>query len=132
MSPASKRNEYAQILAAMDPAAAKVVLAKLPSEVRASVRPPDRGQPLPTGTASGDRYYVKVTWDRQSAAAVDCLTKTFNKTLAAHRTLAQEAALMRNRKDRLVFAYDRDWAVSLSSAIETCGAQATYVVPWKS
>jgi hypothetical protein len=123
-----------QIFSAMDPAQAKRVVVKLPAEARdrvAAVVPPANGQPLPTGSREGDRYYIKAQWEPKQRAVVDCLTTFFNHELVSKRTLTQEAALMRGRKERLIYGYSAQWARSAATEITKCGGRTSFVVPWK-
>ncbi len=120
------------VLGSMDQAQAQAVLAKLPPPQRNVVQAPIDGQPFPTGSRQGDRYYVKATWDRQAEEIVKCLTHFFNEVLVSNRTLADEQKLMRNRKDRTIYGSSRDQASDMAAQIRSCGATPSFVVPWKS
>ncbi|HVO09173.1 MAG TPA: hypothetical protein VMX54_00350 [Vicinamibacteria bacterium] len=85
--------------------------------------------PVPTGSPQGDRYYVRATWDPKQQATVSCLTELFNRELASHRTIGDEAALMRGRSSRVVFWYTKEWAAGIANSIRTCGATAEFVQP---
>src|SRR5439155_13043922 len=86
-------------------------------------------QIAPTASPQGDRYYVKATWDPANASTVDCLASLFNKELITNRTLDQERSLMKNRKARLVYGYDKEWGVGIAGKIKACGGSAAYVHP---
>ncbi len=81
----------------------------------------------PSGSSKGDQYFVKATWDPQRTDVVTCLTGLFNRELANSRTPQQEAALMAGRKDRVVYWYDKQWAIGMATKIESCGGQAQFV-----
>jgi hypothetical protein len=83
----------------------------------------------PTGTAQGDRYYVKATWNPQDKTAVQCLTILFNKELFNNRTLAQEATIMQQRNFRLVYWDSKEWAIDIANQIECCGGAVTFTHP---
>jgi len=83
----------------------------------------------PSGSAKGDRYYVEATWDPNRQDVVDCLTRLFNEELISRRSLADEAALMRARSERLVYWYDKDWAIGMARKVEACGGKASFVNP---
>jgi hypothetical protein len=120
------------VLASMDPAQASAVLNKIPAAQRPPVPAERADQPLPTGTRQGDRYYVKATWDPASGSIVDCLTQYFNDLLVARRSMDDERKLMRNRRTRLVYGYSREQATDVASHVRSCGATASFVVPWQS
>ncbi len=84
------------------------------------------GVPIPSG-GNRDRYYVKASWDPARADVVECLTKLFNHELISRRTLEDEKRLMLNRRERIVYWYEPDWAVHISQEIVACGGKASYV-----
>jgi hypothetical protein len=84
-------------------------------------------QVLPTASPQGDRYYVKATWDPRNPSVVECLTGLFSRELISNRSLDQERSLMKNRSERLVYWYDKEWSVEMSRQIKSCGGTATFV-----
>jgi hypothetical protein len=127
---------------------AESVLARLPDAEAAAVvqevraRSPHRAESLetsmknksteslrPTGSAQGDRYYVKASWDPGEPGVVQCLTELFNRRLITRRTLEEEARLMEGRSSRIVFWYSKDWALEMADLIRGCGAEAEFVRP---
>lgn len=82
---------------------------------------------IPTGSSSGDRYYVKATWDKKDQNVTTCLTTLFHDALIHDRTLDEEIKLMKNRDKRLVYWYDKQWALGMYGSIEGCKATASFV-----
>jgi hypothetical protein len=80
-----------------------------------------------TGSAKGDRYYVKAEWDPSKEETVSCLTNLFHKELYNSRTTDEETALMRGRRERVVYWYSKDWAIWIKGKIEQCGGRASFV-----
>jgi len=132
------------ILARLDPPQAQRVLREVGSIDKAKlvmvapvvlqVARGEAAQPIATGTRQGDRYYVKAMWRPGDEAALKCLAANFNRELYSNRSLAQEEALMRDRKGtRVVFAAGesgKTWAVSIADEIRKCGARAQFVRPY--
>ncbi len=84
-------------------------------------------QVLATATPQGDRYYVKATWDPNAGKIVECLSILFNRELISNRTLDEERSLMRGRKERVVYWYDKDWSIRMGEKINACGGKASYI-----
>lgn len=82
-----------------------------------------------TATAQGDRYYVQADWKPGDAAAADCLARLFNDSLINNRTMQQEQRLMAGRGQRIVYWYDKSWALEIANRINECGAHATFIAP---
>ena len=132
---AAERKRGEAILFRLDVSEATKVLSTLPktaysSSLAASIKSGTRTAALrPTASAQGDRYYVQATWSLDQAGVPDCLAKLFNTELLNDRTLAQEQALMKGRTNRIVYWYDKEWAISMATKIQACGAKATFVSP---
>jgi hypothetical protein len=84
----------------------------------------------PTGSNSGDRYYVKATWDPEKNEVVSCLTRTFNQNLISNRSLNDERKLMQGLRERYVYWYDKEWAINIAKQIKMCGGDAQFVHPY--
>ena len=82
---------------------------------------------IPTGSARGDRYYVKAQWDPKKEEVINCLTQLLNSSLISNRTLEEETQLMRGRSSRLVYWYSKKWALGIAEKIEKCGGSASFV-----
>lgn len=83
---------------------------------------------IPTDSESGDRYYVRVSWDPASAGQVSCLTALFNKELSTQRNLEQEGQKMKELNgNRWVYWYSKDWTLSMAESAEKCGAETAFV-----
>jgi hypothetical protein len=85
------------------------------------------GPLIPTGSAQGDRYYVKARWQADQPATVACLTRLFNTELIDRPSIEKEAAFMKGRTERLVFWYSKDWAMHMADEIKKCGGQPMFV-----
>ncbi len=83
----------------------------------------------PSGSARGDQYYVKATWDPKSPEVVACLTRLFNQALISKRSLQDEVALMAGRSQRIVYWYEKEWAIGIAHDIEKCGGRARFINP---
>ncbi len=129
----SARARGEQILYRMDPADASRVLSQTGEtsnlqQLRSNVASGRKVQNLrPTGSAQGDRYYVKATWNPASQSTVSCLTKAFNDSLQGDRTPAQEKPAMSTRNTRVAYWYDKSWALGMADQITACGAEASFV-----
>jgi hypothetical protein len=117
------------VLKSMDTAQAEKVLKPLPAAERETLAPPALGQPIPTGSRRGDRYYVRATWDPQKKPDVACLTSFYNGILVSNRSLADEQKLMQGRSSRLVYGYSRDQALEAANKIYGCGGNPSFVAP---
>lgn len=81
---------------------------------------------IPTASYSGDRYYVEATWDSSNKEVVDCLTALFHIELIHDRTFEQEKEIMKDRSERWVYWYSKNWALLISKKIEACGAASNF------
>ena len=131
-----KHEESVEILYRIEPERAEKALSRLPTSVqgswlyklRADMQSGDKSRVLiPTGSAGGDRYYVKAEWDPQNEQTVSRLTRLFNSSLISNRTLKEEALLMQARSKRWVYWYSKEWALSIARNIEECGGKASFV-----
>lgn len=82
---------------------------------------------VPTGSARGDKYYVKATWNPKDDEVVSCLTKLFNDQLASQRSLADEQVLMKGKSERYVYWYSKEWALLMHERIKECGGDASFI-----
>ena len=80
----------------------------------------------PTGSLQGDRYYVKAKWNFDDKDVVNCLTDLFHSALIHNRTLDEEKKIMKNRSERYVYWYSKQWALRMAQKIKDCGAEATF------
>lgn len=95
------------------------------------IRNPDNFLRLrPTGSAQGDRYYVRAKWNPENTHSSNCLTNLFNKELISSRSIQQESVVMKGRSERLVFWYTKDWAIQIAAQTRACGGTASYVTPF--
>ncbi len=81
----------------------------------------------PVGSIAGDRFYVKATWDRDNADTIECLTRLFNRTLSANRSIEEERDIMISRSYRIIYGYSKEWALNMAQRIEDCGGSANFV-----
>jgi hypothetical protein len=81
----------------------------------------------PTGSLQGDRYYVKAKWNPDDKDIVNCLTDLFHSVLIHNRTLDEEKEIMKNRSERYVYWYSKQWALRIAQEIKDCRAEATFV-----
>jgi hypothetical protein len=134
-SSADERRTAESIVFRMDVAEATAIVKSLPADARNAelIRRVESGRESvnlrPTGSSQGDRYYVQATWQPESAAVSQCLSKVFNDQLNSDRTLQQENNLMANRGMRLVYWYDKQWAITMARQITQCGAASAFVTP---
>jgi hypothetical protein len=131
----SERAAGEAILFRMDQAEAR--------QIAGSLRPDSRNQRLiaevnsgarsinlrPTGSSQGDRYYVQASWPPADTRAASCLSGLFNDELINSRTLDAEKTMMAGRGTRLVYWYDKNWAIGIAQKISGCGGKAEFVSP---
>jgi hypothetical protein len=75
----------------------------------------------PKASRNGDRFSVRVTWDRNNPPLVECLAKIFRKEVPSDRNLEQEIALMNEMQKkngaRTVYWNSREWAIRIADRI---------------
>jgi hypothetical protein len=133
--PAS-RSEATRILLRLDKADADRIL-RMPGVAQSALSKPISAEisrkvpvtPRPTGSAQGDRYYVKAAWNPNDKQVTSCLTSLFNKELLNRPSLEKEAEFMKGRKERVAYWYSKDWALHMASKITECGGTASFVSP---
>ena len=119
----------------VNPERADVILKQVPLSERVQtlstqVQSGEKQQILmPVGSEGGDSYYVKANWDPLNVTTVQCLTELFNREPLSKRSLQEEASLMTGRKERVVYWYTKDWALSMAGKIRACGAEASFPNP---
>ncbi len=126
------RSEAEKLLFRVPTPAAVKLVSKLSSEVSSQLKAKLESKEndlrvVPTASPQGDRYYVKAEWDPLESHTVGCLTELFNRELISSRTLNQERDYMRNRRQRIVYWYDKGWSLHMADEIRSCGAQASFV-----
>lgn len=100
------------------------------SAISSTIRDPKNFLRLrPTGSAEGDRYYVRAAWNPNSQSATNCLTNLFNRELISSRSIQQEFVKMQGRSNRLVYWYTKDWAMQIANQVRQCGGSSEYVSP---
>lgn len=128
------RNEAMNQFRRLDPRYATTLLAELAKQ-RVDVAPlkkvlDDGGKwrlVVPTGTATGDRYYVKAEWDKTNSVSVQCVAKAFQKNVATGKDSQQNLEYMKARNIRLAFDSDKSEVLQFAAEVENCGAKATFV-----
>jgi hypothetical protein len=131
-SKAHVRSEAQQAVFRVAPERAEAILQQAPAtpqtrKLATEVREGSRQRVLtPVGSAGGDRYYVKASWDPHNRQAVECLSGLFNRELVSTRSLGDERKLMAGRSQRLVYGYTKDWALNIADQIEACSATASF------
>ena len=83
---------------------------------------------IPTGSPEGDRYYVKILWDKEDDKQIDCLTKLLHQELLANRSIEAEKERMQKLKgQRWIYWYDKMWAIGMFDEALQCGAKPSFV-----
>ncbi len=78
---------------------------------------------IPTGTPAGDRYYVKLNWDKTDAKTGDCLARLLQKEMNLW-SLDQEKKFAATKSHRVVYWYSRTKALNVALGAGKCGAKA--------
>ena len=81
---------------------------------------------IPTGTPAGDRYYVKLTWNKDHAKTADCLARLLFKEMNLW-PLDHEKKFAESRTRRVVYWYSRTKALNVALGAGKCGAKAEYI-----
>jgi len=124
-----------QAIFRLPPDEAQRILKQAPSSARihslsTQVRSGEKQMMLtPVGSAEGDRYYVKASWNPTDEGTAGCLTELFNRELMASRSLEEERRLMSGRGERVAYWYTKEWAISMAEKIRDCGARASFPSP---
>ena len=84
---------------------------------------------VPVGSADGDRYYVRASWDPKNVKTTRCLTELFNYEIPLGRSLQEEEKLMAGRSSRIVYWYTKEWALGMAEKVKGCGATASFPNP---
>jgi len=130
-SQAKDQHEGQQVLLKMEKSDSERVLAKLKpqraSQLQETVSQAANYRVIPTPSAQGDRYYVRATWDAANARTVECLTNLFHAELINSRSIEQERTIMKDRSQRLVYWYDKQWTIEMAAKIRACGGNAAFV-----
>lgn len=84
---------------------------------------------IPTTFPDGDRYYLQVSWDPGQSSQVNCVARFLSQELDASRSLNDELALLKGRKQRLLYSVDKGWVSSAALKLAQCGARVAFVRP---
>ncbi len=80
---------------------------------------------VPTGSAEGDRYYVRLEWDQRDAELVKCLDEGVGHLVFDPNADSLEA--LNTRSEMLAYWYSKDLALSVGERAERCGGRPSYV-----
>lgn len=82
---------------------------------------------IPTGSKEGDRYYVKILWDKEDSEQVDCLAKVLYEELDAQQSIEEQKRLMEARGQRVVYSGNKGWAIHIFDRALRCKATPAFV-----
>lgn len=80
---------------------------------------------VPTGSAEGDRYYVRLRWNRRDTATVECLAENVGHLMFDPKADALQA--LNTQTEALAYWYSKDLALSVGESAEQCGGQPSFV-----
>ena len=83
---------------------------------------------ISTDSEQGDRYYIKILWDKDNSEQVDCLTNLFHNELMSERSLEKEKQMMQKLSGkRWIYWYDKLWAIAIADKVVFCGGKTSFV-----
>ena len=82
---------------------------------------------IPTGSEEGDRYYVKISLDKENSEQVDCLAKVLHEELDDKRSIEEQKRLIETRGQRVVYSMNKGWAIHIFDRALRCEAMPSFV-----
>jgi len=82
---------------------------------------------IPTGSSTGDRYFIRLEWDPENKDVVNCLAELFYKNLRYNEPLEQEYKRMESQSERRIYEESKEGALHIAREIERCGGKASFV-----
>lgn len=82
---------------------------------------------IPTGSKEGDRYYVKILWNKEDSEQVDCLAKVLHEELDTKQSVEEQRHLMETRGQRVVYSVNKGWAIHMFDRALRCKATPAFV-----
>lgn len=124
--------DVVDLLLRIEPTQAKVVLDRLSPEKKTGLEEIMANYIpvvlIPTGSEGGDRYYVKIIWDKENKEQVDCLAKFFHEELLNERSVEEEKQVMQKLDGkRWIYWYKKEWAIAVAHEVIRCGAESSFV-----
>ena len=82
---------------------------------------------IPTGSKEGDRYHVKILWDKEDSEQMDCLAKVLHEELDDKQSVEEQRRLMETRGHRIVYSINKGWAIHIFDRALRCKATPSFV-----